>query len=67
MNNQIGLITKVMLASAVISVGIKYALPYVPIPATDANALAIVLFPTLVTMGVLGYRFIRSETKIRNS
>lgn len=63
MNKQIGLIAKVMLASGAISFGIKYALPYVPIPATDPNALAIVLLPTMMTMAVLGYRVVRSENK----
>lgn len=62
MNNQIGLIAKVMLASAIISGLIKYALPYVPVAPTTTNALGIVFLPTIVTIGVLTYRATRTQS-----
>jgi hypothetical protein len=57
MKNQLGFLLKVFLLSAVISLLIKYAGPFVFIPATSINALIIVLLPTVIMAIALLWRF----------
>ncbi len=57
MKNQLGLVLKVFLLSAVISLLIKYAGPFLFIPATSINALIIVLLPTVIMAIALLWRF----------
>ncbi|MEC4814874.1 MAG: hypothetical protein SAK29_16580 [Scytonema sp. PMC 1069.18] len=57
MENQLGFVLKVFLLSAVLSVLIKYALPYVPVSATATNALIIVFLPTVVMTILLLWRW----------
>jgi hypothetical protein len=57
MENQLGFVLKVFLLSAVISVLIKYAGPYLPIAPTGKNALIIVLLPTIWMAIALLWRF----------
>jgi membrane protein implicated in regulation of membrane protease activity len=57
MENQLGFVLKVFLLSAGISVLIKYALPYLTIPATATNALIIVLLPTVIMAILLLWRW----------
>lgn len=61
MENQIGLIIKVMLLSGVLSFLIKYAEPDILIPATATNALIMVLSPSLIMGVLLGARLIRAK------
>ncbi|MBF2066042.1 MAG: hypothetical protein IGS39_16725 [Calothrix sp. C42_A2020_038] len=58
MTNQIGLIVKVMLLSAILSFLIKYAEPDILIPATTINVLIIILSPTVIVALLLGARLI---------
>ncbi|WP_445632134.1 hypothetical protein [Nostoc sp. DSM 114167] len=57
MENQLGLILKLLLLSALLSVSIKYAGPSLPIPATATNALIIVFLPTAIVAIALLWRF----------
>ncbi|NWF61115.1 MAG: hypothetical protein HXY43_18110 [Fischerella sp.] len=57
MESQIGFVLKVFLLSAVISVLIKYAGIFLPIPATATNALILVLLPTVLMAIALLWRF----------
>ncbi len=57
MKNQLGFVLKVFLLSAVISLLIKYAGPFLFIPATSINALIIVLLPTVMMAIALLWRF----------
>ncbi|MFB2772900.1 hypothetical protein ACE1AT_27055 [Pelatocladus sp. BLCC-F211] len=57
MKNQLGFLLKVFLLSAVISLLIKYAGPFLFIPATSINALIIVLLPTVMMAIALLWRF----------
>ncbi|KOP27187.1 hypothetical protein AMR41_07545 [Hapalosiphon sp. MRB220] len=57
MKNQLGLVLKVFLLSAVISLLIKYVGPFLFIPATSINALIIVLLPTVIMAIALLWRF----------
>jgi len=57
MENQLSFIVKLLVLSAFLSLLIKYALPSVVIPATDTNALIIVLLPTLIMAIALLWRF----------
>ncbi|AFY49318.1 hypothetical protein Nos7524_3526 [Nostoc sp. PCC 7524] len=57
MENQLGFMGKLLLVSALLSGVIKYAAPSFPIPATDANALIIVLLPTVIIAIALLWRF----------
>jgi hypothetical protein len=62
MKDSVELILKVLLASALISVGIKSVGPMLPIPGTSAVAIAIVLTPTVVMTLLLGWRLQRDRT-----
>ncbi|PHM09536.1 hypothetical protein [Nostoc sp. 'Peltigera malacea cyanobiont' DB3992] len=57
MENQLGLILKLLLLSALLSVLIKYAGPSLPIPATATNALIIVFLPIAIIAIALLWRF----------
>ncbi|MEH2289656.1 hypothetical protein [Nostoc sp.] len=57
MENQLGLILKLLLLSALLSVLIKYAGPSLLIPATASNALIIVLLPIALVAIALLWRF----------
>ncbi|MTJ07637.1 MULTISPECIES: hypothetical protein [unclassified Anabaena] len=48
MENQLGFLLKLLLFSALLSVLIKYAAPFLWIPATVTNVLIIVLLPTVI-------------------
>lgn len=52
----LGVIVKVLVLSAGVSVAIKYLAPFLAIPATDTNALIGVLLPTIVMGLILGWR-----------
>jgi hypothetical protein len=54
--NTVSVILKVLLLSAVLSIGIKYLAPNFNIPPTATSALVAVFLPTLVMAGVLGWR-----------
>lgn len=58
MNHAVNLILKVAIASALLSVIVKYGGRYLPIAPTAVNALIAVLFPTLITLAVLGWRWL---------
>lgn len=57
MENQLGLIVKLLLFSVLLSLLIKYAAPSLEIPATNINALIIVLLPTIIMAIALLWRF----------
>ncbi|MEH2162194.1 MAG: hypothetical protein V7K38_14410 [Nostoc sp.] len=57
MVNQLGLVLKLLLLSALLSLLIKYAGPSVPIPATATNALIIILSPIVIIAIALLWRF----------
>ncbi|MEH2192231.1 MAG: hypothetical protein V7K98_06145 [Nostoc sp.] len=57
MGNQLGLVLKLLLLSALLSLLIKYAGPSVPIPATATNALIIILSPIVIIAIALLWRF----------
>ncbi|BAZ09788.1 hypothetical protein NIES4071_15980 [Calothrix sp. NIES-4071] len=61
MENQIGLIVKVMLLSGVLSFLIKYATPDILIPSTVTNVLILVLSPTVIMAVLLGARLIGAK------
>lgn len=58
MNGQTGLVLKVILLSAVLSLLIKYGKEDFLIPGTASNALILVLLPTIVVASLLGLRFV---------
>jgi hypothetical protein len=58
MNSQTGLIMKVILLSAVLSLLIKYGREDFLIPGTASNALILVLSPTVIVASLLGLRFV---------
>lgn len=55
-NSNLNLILKVTIASAFLSVLIKYGGPLLPIAATPTNVLVVVLSPTVIVAGLLGWR-----------
>jgi hypothetical protein len=57
MGNQLGLVLKLLLLSALLSLLIKYAGPSLPIPATATNALIIILLPIVILAIALLWRF----------
>ncbi|MEA5582395.1 hypothetical protein VB620_13725 [Nodularia harveyana UHCC-0300] len=57
MLNNLGFVLKLLILSALLSVGIKYLGPNLSIPATDTNALIIVLSPTMIMAIALFWRF----------
>lgn len=57
MENQLGLVVKVLLLSMVLSFLIKYVAPILPIPGTATNALILVLLPTVIMAIALAWRF----------
>ncbi|MBU7584671.1 MAG: hypothetical protein KAF91_17460 [Nostoc sp. TH1S01] len=57
MPNQLIFIAKLLVLSALLSAVIKYILPSVPVPATMANALILVLSPTVIMAIALFRRF----------
>lgn len=60
MQSSLGLVLKVILASAALSWGIKYIGPQLYVPATSIVALIVVLTPPLVVAGLLGWRLWRN-------
>ncbi len=56
MENQLGFIVKLLVISTLLSVLLKYTAPHPPIPATDVNALIIVLLPTVIMAIALWWR-----------
>ncbi|AVH64446.1 hypothetical protein CDG77_14450 [Nostoc sp. 'Peltigera membranacea cyanobiont' 213] len=57
MENQLGLVLKLLLLSALLSFLIKYAGPNLSIPATATNALTIILLPIAIIAIALLWRF----------
>jgi hypothetical protein len=57
MENQLGLVLKLLLLSALLSLLIKYAAPSLSIAATATNALIIVLLPIVIIAIALLWRF----------
>ncbi|MEH2360717.1 hypothetical protein [Nostoc sp.] len=57
MENQLGLVLKLLLLSALLSLLIKYAAPSLSIPATATNALIIILLPIVIMAIALLWRF----------
>jgi hypothetical protein len=57
MENQLGIVLKLLLISALLSLLIKYAAPSLSIPATASNALIIVLLPIVIIAIALLWRF----------
>ncbi|MHC5613180.1 MAG: hypothetical protein ACYTXA_19810 [Nostoc sp.] len=57
MENQLGLVLKLLLLSALLSLLIKYAAPSLSIPATTTNALIIILLPIVIIAIALLWRF----------
>ncbi|MBI1241378.1 hypothetical protein [Umezakia ovalisporum] len=57
MENNLGFVVKLLVLSALLSVLIKYIGPILSIAATDANALMIVLSPTIIIAMALLWRF----------
>ncbi|MEY2914695.1 MAG: hypothetical protein ACK4ZH_16855 [Dolichospermum sp.] len=57
----IGFLLKLLLSSALLSVLIKYAAPFLLIPATMTSALIMVLSPTMVMATVLLWRVPRQK------
>jgi hypothetical protein len=53
---------KVFGLSLAIALGIKYAIAPLTIPMNDAIALALVILPTAVMSGWLGYQFVTSRS-----
>lgn len=57
MENQLGLVLKLLLLSALLSLLIKYAGPSLSIPVTTTNALIIILLPIVIIAIALLWRF----------
>ncbi|MBW4643730.1 MAG: hypothetical protein KME23_12200 [Goleter apudmare HA4340-LM2] len=64
MENNLGLVLKVLLLSVVLSLLIKYIGPSLAIAGTDINALIIVLLPSVILAIVLLWR--SREVRIGN-
>ncbi|OUC14736.1 MAG: hypothetical protein B0A82_10410 [Alkalinema sp. CACIAM 70d] len=54
--NHLGTVLKVLAASIVITLGIKYLAPNITIAPTPMNAIIAVLLPTIVLAGFLAFR-----------
>jgi hypothetical protein len=54
---------KVLLVSALISVGIKYVAPGLAIPATNGVSLLLVLLPPLGVGGFLTWHFFKTQKR----
>jgi hypothetical protein len=61
MNGQAGLVLKVILLSAVLSLLIKYGKEDFLISGTGSNALILVLLPTIIVASLLGIRFVMDK------
>ncbi|MEH2312256.1 MAG: hypothetical protein V7K18_27015 [Nostoc sp.] len=57
MENQLGLVLKLLLLSALLSALIKYAGPSLSIPPTATNALIIIFLPIVIIAIALLWRF----------
>jgi hypothetical protein len=57
----IGFLLKLLLFSALLSVLIKYAAPFLGIPATVTNVLIMILSPTIIMATVLLWRIPRQK------
>jgi hypothetical protein len=57
MENQLGLVLKLLLLSALLSILIKYAAPSLSIPTTATNALIMILSPIAILAIALLWRF----------
>lgn len=60
-SNAVKFLLKVMVVSALISLGIKYIGPLLPIPPVSAIALMVVLLPPLFLGGILTWRLKKSQ------
>ncbi len=63
MKNQIGFIAKILVASWVISVIIKYSDKVFTLAPTNTNALVIVLTPCLLMLCFLSWRYFLDRSK----
>ena len=61
MQESIGLVLKVLILSAGISLLIKQAVPLLSVPETSTIALTIVLLPCIMMMGLLGWRAMQTN------
>ena len=61
MNSNLGLILKVLMASLLIAIAIKYLGPQLSVPATSSIALTAVLLPTIILAIALGWRGTREQ------
>jgi hypothetical protein len=59
MNTKLGFVTKVMGLSAVGALLIKLGGPLLPVTGTSTVALGIVLSPSLILAGILGWRALK--------
>jgi hypothetical protein len=59
MDTKLGFVTKVMVFSAVGALLIKFAGPLLPVTGTSIVALGIVLSPSLILAGILGWRALK--------
>ena len=62
MNTKIGFISKIAIASFLISALIKYGGQFPPLNPNNAIALTIVLLPSLVFAIILGFRYQKSDS-----
>ncbi|HHP7246097.1 MAG TPA: hypothetical protein ACFE0H_15570 [Elainellaceae cyanobacterium] len=56
MGKNIGFILKILGISTIAAIAIKYAAPYLNIPATPATAISIVLLPSMIMAVLLSWR-----------
>jgi hypothetical protein len=63
MENQLGFFVKLLLFSALLSVLIKYASPFLWIPATVTNALIMVLSPSVIMATAMLWRLPKQKQK----
>lgn len=61
MNDMLGFILKVVLASTLLSFAIKYGGPQLNIPANNASALIAILLPATFLAVVLGVRAVQRQ------
>ena len=58
---QLGFISKILIASAILSVAIKYGGRYLPIQPTNATAFTIVIMPSLIIGFILGWQYLNQK------
>lgn len=56
METNVAFLLKLLISSAALAIVIKYAVPLWDLPASPAIALGLVLSPTLILAGLMGWR-----------